>query len=108
MVSFKYNEKEYNLTFTRETAKEAERRGLQIDTDVISEMPLNSFDTLAICSFEANHPELTEDERLEIIAKLNGKGNLELYKALYKEFAQTFESLLGEPDEKNAIKWEVK
>lgn len=105
MVTFKAkNGKEYKLGFTRETAKEAERKGVNI-IDGFDNAPMNTIEMLYIMAFQANHPQLEYEKRLKIIGDLENK--TELVKVLGEEFAKTFNTLMSEPDEKNAVKWEV-
>lgn len=106
MVSFKTKDgKQIDLTFTRRTALIAEKKGLNVTGDVFETMPMNSIEILFTTAFEANHSNLSNDKRLDIIESLGNKEGL--ITALITEFANAYNTLMSEPDEKNAVKWEV-
>lgn len=111
MINFKYGEKEYTLTFTRQTASDAERAGFVFDKEKMENLPVTSIMILEAYSFKANHPEVTEDEALNIISKLKGKDkqdNDTLVNALMKEYSNAIETLMSGFDEsKNGIEWTV-
>nr|DAO16305.1 MAG TPA: protein of unknown function (DUF5055) [Caudoviricetes sp.] len=104
MIEFDYNDKHYKLTFTRETAKMAEQKGFSPDGKKIEDMPATQLDILFHMAFKANHPSLSDKKINEIIALLGDKKGIIVN--LMEDLGRTYESLLGEPDEKNAIKWE--
>lgn len=105
MIEFTYNDKKYTLTFNRETAKMAEQKGFRLDEDSLEKMPLTQLDILYHFAFKAKQPTMSDKKINEIVPLLQGKKDL--ISELIKDFSQTYESLLGEPDEKNAIKWEI-
>lgn len=106
MVRFTYKGKKYELTFTRETAKEAEKAGLVTDRDSFSGRPINSLELLYRYAFLAKHPDEDPNVIDEIVPKLKDKDGL--VTSLLKDFNATFETLIEEPeDEKNAIEWEA-
>lgn len=106
MVRFTYRDKKYELTFTRETAKAAEKAGLVTDRDAFTNRPVNSLDLLYHYAFMAKHADEDPNVIDEIIPKLKDKDGL--VANLLKDFNATYETLIEEPeDEKNAIKWEA-
>lgn len=104
MLKFTYNNKNYELKYTRSTAKDAEKAGVKLKSTVFEDLPLNVITALVTYSFKTNHPEMTEDECMDIYENIEGKD--EFVANLVKDFSSTYETLMSEPDPKNAIKWE--
>ncbi len=104
MPKFTYDNKNYVLTFTRETAKEAEKHGVTLEKKKYEELPLNSITALVTFSFKANHPEMSEDDCMQIYKNISNKEDF--IAALLTDFSKTYETIMAEPDPKNAIKWE--
>lgn len=105
MIKFTYVDKQYELTFTRETAKRAERAGVKLDGNVFEELPLNVITALVTNAFAAKQPRMTEDECMAVYEKIGNKDDF--VAELVKDFSATYETLMSEPDPKNAIKWEA-
>lgn len=103
MLSIKNGDKEYILTFTRKTAIDAEKAGFVFDRNKLENMPVTSVMLLYVYSFKAKQPDISEDQALEIIG--NAKNKDGLISALMKEYANAIDTLMSEPDSKNAVEW---
>lgn len=89
-LNIAYNGKEYTLEYTRETVKQMERRGFNLN-DVVNK-PMSALPDLFAGAFRANHPyvkrEVT-DEILENIGDVEG-----LIGALCEMYNEPLETLL--------------
>lgn len=104
MIKFTHDNKKYELTFTRETAKAAEKAGVKLDKNAFGNLPLNVITALVTQSFQAKQPDMTEDECMAIYENIGKKDDF--IANLIKDFSTTYETLMSEPDPKNEIKWE--
>lgn len=102
-IKFTIGTKKYTLEYNRESIKEMEYGGLSV---LSAESKPITFTLGAFrYAFIMHHPELS-DEEIEGIYK-NFKNKDELIKVLSEMIGETVESLMEEPDEKNAIMWEI-
>ncbi|HIW86609.1 MAG TPA: DUF5055 domain-containing protein [Candidatus Eubacterium faecipullorum] len=105
MIKFKYGDEEYKLTFTRQTASDAEKAGFKFDKKKIEDMPVTSVIVLETYAFKAMHPDIDDDTALDIVSNFKNKDGL--IQALMKEYSNAIDTLMSEPDAKNAIEWTV-
>lgn len=102
MIKLTYKDKEYQLTFTRESVKEMESKGFRInelDTKPITMLPL-LFSGAFIAKHRGTKPKLID----EIYDEIPNKE--ELIGALGEMYAETLNSLFKGNDKGN-VKWEV-
>jgi hypothetical protein len=102
-IRFEYEGKEYTLEFTRESVKQLERSGFDINN--INSKLMTTIPQLFAGAFLAHHRFIKQDKIDEMFNKFTNKSALlERLADLYKA---PFESLLeDEVDEKNGIQWE--
>lgn len=99
-LTFTNNDKEYTLSFTRETVIATENRGFNVGEVYIK--PVKSLTYLWRGAFLAHHSTLTIAEVDELFDKVDKQGLLDALIELYKA---PVESLFDEENSKNAIKW---
>ena len=97
-LKFRYQDKEYNLEFTRKTVAEMERKGF-IAAEV-SEKPMSTLPELFRGAFLAHHRYI----KPEIIDKMTNKEDL--IGKLAEMYAEPILSLVEEPEEAEGnLKW---
>ena len=101
-LTFTVDDKEYKLTFTRNTVIATEKRGFVISK--VYEQPIGMLTILWRGAFLANHETLTIAEVDELFEKVDKNGLLDALLDIYKA---PVESLFDEDNEKNAIKWTI-
>lgn len=100
-IKFNFNDKEYELGFTRKIVIKMVRNGFKIDE--VDKDPISTIYDLFIHSFDMNHSDTDIEVREEILENLGDKEHL--FEVLATMFSEPIE-FLNEPT-KNAIKWTV-
>lgn len=104
MIKFSFEGKDYELEFSRATAKIAEKK-FDISLKAISEMQVSCFDDMFYCAFLMHHPNIKRELADRIFESIGNKQGLVM--ALYEMYAETVNTLIEEPEEGNAIVWEL-
>ena len=99
-LKFTVDGKEYKLTYTRATIIATENMGFNISD--VGKKPIGSLTLLWRGAFLANHDTLTIAEVDGLLDKISKDGLLD---ALISLYTAPIESLGGEENSKNAIKW---
>lgn len=103
-IKIKFNDEEYILEYSRNTAKVMERAGF--DVNAIGTMPNIQIPLLFQGAFLTHHKRLKEAEINAIWKQLKGKE--ELITKLAEMYGDTANTLLDEPEgEEGNASWEV-
>lgn len=90
--------RDYELTFTRAQVKRMERDGFNPAS--IDSTPATSIEALVVGAFEAKHPSMTRQQRLDVWAALGNKeGEDGLLAALVQLYMAPVNSLIADPTE---------
>lgn len=104
-IVFEHRGTQYNLEFTRDSIKQMERAGFNLDT--AQAQPMTSLLTLFKGAFVAHHPRTSQNIIDEIWENLGDKDGL--FEALVNLYNEPMEALMKEPeDESKKIAWRVK
>ncbi len=102
-ITINYNEKDYELEYSRQSVRMMESQGFVIDE--ISSKPMNMIPTLFAGAFAKNHRGIKRaliDEIFDNVADKSG-----LLNALIEMYAETLSSLTDEPENGGNAVWVV-
>lgn len=103
-MNFNFEGKDYCLEYTRETVRQMEREGVK-PGDLLDK-PMLTLPALFAGAFKAYHKYGTKPETIEkIFNSLKNKDAL--FEKLSEMYSAPMEEMLAEPEEGNAIAWEV-
>lgn len=98
---FTFEGKEYTLAYTRNTVKQMEVGGFNVEE--LKAKPNLNVEALFKGAFLANHKHTTNEVKERIFRALPNKD--ELLNKLVEMYNEPLEALFAEPDEGNAVSW---
>ncbi len=102
-IEIKYNGEKYTLEFTRDTVRQMERAGFNIEEAMAS--PLTSIETLFTGAFLANHGRAVKDRVPEKILK--GKIPKEMFGKLIEMYNEPIAEMFDDEDGEGNLEWEA-
>lgn len=96
-IKFNYEGKEYTLEFTKNSVRQMERRGF--DLNELASKPMTNFLELFAGAFLSKHPQTKREKIEEMYESLHGRKKL--ISALGEMYTETIEYLIDECDEGN-------
>lgn len=104
-IEFEYNGKKYTLEYTRESVRQMEREGF--DVNEVLKRPMLNLPIFFAGAFKAHHKYGTKANDINAMFKLFTNKEA-LFEKLVEMYNEPMESMLDEPeDEGNAIAWEA-
>lgn len=101
-LTIEYKDKKYTLEFTRDSIRQMEADGFDINGAQDNKMPVSTIMGLWEGAFICHHPDVSKETKEELFDSLGDKEKL--LEALTTMYSVPIESLTKEPKTKNA-KW---
>ena len=95
-VNVEVEGRKYVLEYSRAVVKAMEASGFSVDS--AESMPVTMTEALVLGAFEMHHPDMTEEERMDVWAKLpKEQGGRSLLQALVRLYMVPINSLMADP-----------
>lgn len=104
-IEIAYNGDKYTLEFTRDTVRQMERAGFNVDEALAT--PMSSFDTLFTGAFLANHGRAVKDRIPEKILK-GKKFSKDMFGKLIEMYNEPIAEMFDDAEETEGnLEWEA-
>ena len=96
-------DKKYTLEFNRAVVLQMDKE--KFDIQAANEHPVSTMADLFLGAFIKNHPNISKDEKLNVLSNIDDKEGL--FKELANMYAEPLESLFGKSKNSKNLPWHV-